>query len=107
MVWNELLDRLQAAGLKPVEDIYIDNYGNSLPLDRPEFQGRYFRCARGVIRSGGVRVEVFLFPADGYLQDFVEIVGADPWWVAHQNVLLHFPETDPAVIDKFLEALSS
>jgi hypothetical protein len=59
-----------------------------------------------VIRSGGVRIEVFLFSADIYLQDFVEIIGADPWWVAHQNVLLHFPETDPDFIGKFLEALS-
>jgi hypothetical protein len=106
MVWNDLLDRLTSAGLDPVEEIYIDNYGNTLPLDRPEFRGRYFRCARGVIQCRGVRVEAFLFPSEGYLQDFLEIVGADPGWVVHGNALLHFPESDPAAVGAILDALS-
>ena len=105
MVWNDLLDRMRSAGLNPVEEIYIDNYGNTLPLDRPEFRGRYFRCARGVIRSGELRIEVLVFPSEGHLQDFMEILGEDPWWVVHQNVLLHFAESDPAVVGRILEAI--
>ena len=97
---------MKSAGLNPVEEIYVDNYGNALPLDRPEFRGRFFRCARGVIRCGGLRVEVFLFPSEGHLEDFLEIIGDDPWWVAHQNVLLHFPESDPAAVGGILEAIS-
>jgi hypothetical protein len=107
MVWNDLLDKLRTAGLDPVEEIYIDNYGNTLPLDRPEFRGRYFRCARGIVQCGGLRIEAFLFPSEGNLQDFLEIMGPDPWWVVHQNVLLHFPESDPAVVGNILDALSS
>ena len=107
MVWNELLDRMESAGLHPVEEIYIDNYGNFLPIDRPEFRGRYLRCARGVIRAGDLRIEVFLFPSEGHLQDFLEILGESPWWIARQNVLFHFPESDPAVFRKILDAISS
>ena len=77
MVWNDLVDRLQSAGLNPVEEIYIDNYGNTLPLDRPEFRGRYFRCARGVIRCGDLRIEAFLFPSENHLQDFIMINSKD------------------------------
>ena len=106
MVWNDLLARMRSAGLSPVEEIYIDNYGNTLPLDRPEFRGRFFRCARGVIRCGDLRIEAFLFPSETHLQDFLEIAGDDPWWVVHQNVLLHFPESDPAVVGSILEAIS-
>ena len=107
MVWNDLLDKLKTAGLKPVEEIYVDNYGNTLPLDRPEFRGRYFRCARGIIQCGGLRFEAFLFPSEGNLQDFLEIIGPDPWWVVHQNVLLHFTESDPALVGNILDALGS
>ena len=106
MVWSELLDRMTSAGLNPIEEIYVDNYGNTLPLERPEFRGRFFRCARGIIRCGKLRVEVFLFPSEGHLQDFLEVIGDDPWWVAHRNVLLHFPESDPADIENILEAIS-
>jgi hypothetical protein len=106
MVWNDLLDRLNSAGLKPVEEIYIDNYGNMLPLDRPAFRGRYFRCARGVVRCRGIRVEAFLFPSKGNLDDFLEVIGSDPWWVVHENVLLHFPESDPETVGEMVEAIS-
>jgi hypothetical protein len=37
----------------------------------------------------------------------LEIIGPDPWWVVHQNVLLHFPESDPAVVGNILDALST
>ena len=106
MVWNDLLDRMRSAGLNPVEEIYIDNYGNTLPLDRPEFRGRFLRCARGVIRCGNLRIEAFIFPSENDLQDFLEIAGNDPRWVVHQNALLHFPESDPAVAGSILEAIS-
>jgi hypothetical protein len=107
MVWSEFLDRLKAAGLNPVEEVYIDNYGNTLPLDHPEFRGRYFRCARGVIRCGGIRLEAFLFPSEVSLQDFVEVLGEDPWWIPRDNLLLHFPESDPAAVGLILEAVST
>jgi hypothetical protein len=106
MVWNDLLDRLESAGLNPVEEIYIDNYGNTLPLDRPEFRGRYLRCARGVIRCGDFRIEAFLFPSESHLQDFMEIIGEDPSWLSRENAVFHFPESDPAVIGDVLEAIS-
>jgi hypothetical protein len=96
---------MKSAGLDPVEEIYIDNYGNTLPLDRPEFRGRFFRCARGVVKCGDLRIEAFLFPSETHLQDFLEVAGDDPWWVAQQNVLLHFPEADPAVVGTIMEAI--
>jgi hypothetical protein len=107
MVWNDFLNRLSAAGLSPAEEVYIDNYGNTLPLDHPEFRGRYFRCARGVIRCGEIRLEVFLFPSEGNLQDFIEVMGPNPWWVPRGNLLLHFPESDPAAVGVILDAIST
>ena len=106
MVWDDVLARMRAAGFDPVEEIYIDNYGNALPLDLPEFQGRYFRCARGVMKCDDVRIEAFLFPSEGHLEDFLDVIGNDPRWVVHDNVVLHFPGSDPEVIGSILEAIS-
>jgi hypothetical protein len=106
LTWDDVLEKLTSAGLRPLEEIYIDNYGNLLPLEHPEFQGRYFRCARGVITCGDVRIEALIFPSEGHLDDFLEVIGDDPWWIVHPNVVLHFPESDPAVIGNILEAIS-
>jgi hypothetical protein len=106
MVWNDLLERLRSAGLNPVEETYVDNYGNTLPLDKPEFHGRFFRCARGVIRCANLRLEVFLFPSETHLQDFLDVIGQDPRWVAHENALVHFPASDPTAPGPIIEAIS-
>jgi len=37
MTWDDVLERLGSAGLNPREEIYIDNYGNILPLEHPQF----------------------------------------------------------------------
>ena len=105
MNWDNVIDRLSDAGIKPIEEIYMENYGKVLTAERQEFHGRYFRCTYGVVRCEGVRIEVFLFPSETHLQDFLEVTGDDPWWVAHQNVLLHFPEADPAVVGTIMEAI--
>ena len=106
MIWNDLLSRLRAAGLRPVEEIYIDNYGNTLPLDNPKFHGRSFRCARGIFHASKLNVETFVFPSEGDLQDFLTVIGNDPWWVPYQNVVFHFPEADPETIGSILEAVA-
>ena len=62
MNWDDVLDRLQAADLKPTEEIYMEHYGKVLAVQRPEFQGRYFRCTYGVLLCEGLRLELFLFP---------------------------------------------
>ena len=106
MTWDDVLDRIRAAGLQPSEEIYVDNFGNALPSENPQFVGRFIRCARGVMNCRGVRVEAYIFPSEGQLQDFLDVIGPDPWWIAHQNVALHFPESDPAVIGSILQAMS-
>jgi hypothetical protein len=106
VTWDDVLERIKAAGLQPTEEIYIDNYGNVLPLEHPEFQGRFFRCARGVLTCRGLRIEAFLFPSEAHLRDFIEVIGDDPWWIVHENLVIHFPESDPAVIGSILEAIA-
>jgi hypothetical protein len=106
LTWDDVLDSLNAAGIQATEEIYIDNYGNTLPLDRPEFSGRFFRCARGMIQCEGTRVEVFLFPSETHLKDFLEVIGDNPGLVVHENIVLHFPESEPAATGKILEAIS-
>jgi hypothetical protein len=107
MIWNDVLDQLKAAGLNPVEEIYMENYGKILAAQRPEFAGRYFRCAYGVVKCGELRIEAFLFPYEGHLQEFLEVIGDDPWWVARKNVIFHFPESDPAAVGNILDAISA
>lgn len=107
MTWDDIIDRMRSAELSPVEEIYVDNYGNSLPLDYPEFQGRFFRLARGVVKCNGLKIEAFVFPSEGHLQEFMEVIGDDPWWVVHKNIVLHFPVSDPAVVGNILDSISS
>ena len=50
MTWDDVRERLDSAGLAPVEEIYVDNYGNTLPTEYSGFQNRAFRCARGIMK---------------------------------------------------------
>jgi hypothetical protein len=107
MTWDDVMDRLEAAGLRPTEEIYMEHYGKVLAAQRPEFHGRYFRCTYGVIRYEGLRVEVFLFPSESHLREFLEVIGDDPWYLLTANAVLHFPECDPVVVDRILAILAS
>jgi hypothetical protein len=105
MNWNDVLDRLSDASLKPSEEIYLENYGKYLAVQRPEFDGRYFRCTYGIVHCEGLKIEVFMFPSQVHLEEFLEVIGGDPWWIARHNLALHFPECDPALVDNILHAL--
>ena len=106
MTWDDVLDRIRNAGFEPVEELYMEHYGKVLAVQRPEFRSRYFRCAYGVIRCGDQRIEVFLFPSEGHLQEFLEVIGPDPSWISRGNAVLHSPESDPARLGAIAEALS-
>ena len=107
MTWDDVIDRLNAAELHPVEEIYMEHYGKVLAATRPQFQGRHFRCTYSVIHCGELRLEVFLFPSEFHLNEFLEVIGDDPWYVATANAVLHFPECDPACVDNIVSALSA
>ena len=106
MNWNNVLDRMRDSGLPTVEDVYMENYGKILTAERPEFRGRHFRCAYGVMKCDGLQIETLLFPSEGHVQEFMEVLGDIPRWVPFTNVVFHFPESDPAIIGKILEAIS-
>ena len=106
MIWDEVLDRLANAGLNPVEETYMENYGKILSVERPEFRGRIIRCTYGKVRCAGLGLEIFLFPSETHLQDFMELMGDDPWWLPRGNAVFHFPVSDPEVVDRILQAVS-
>ena len=106
MTWNDVLDRLRAAGLKPAEETYMEHYGKVLAANRPEFQNRTIRCTYGRLRCAGLAIEIYLFPSEGQLQDFMELMGDDPWWVVRENAIVHFPVCDPDVVKTILSALT-
>ena len=105
MTWPDVLDRLESAALHPVEETYMENYGKILAAQRPEFRDRHFRCTYGAVNCGGNRIEVFLFPEPGQGAEFIAIVETDPWWFSKSNVVLHFSECDPEVIQQVMTAL--
>lgn len=106
MNWDNVIDRLEAAHLKPVEELYIEHYGKVLATERPEFQGRYFRCTYGALQLEGTKVEIFLFPSEFHRDEFLEVIGDNHWYVYTGNAVLHFPQGDPAVIANILQALT-
>ena len=106
MTWDDLLDRLRSADLDPVEEIYMENYGKILARERKEFHGRNFRCTYGVLSCSGLQFEAYVFPSLGHLEDFLAVIGDDPWWIPRQNVVLHFPLSDPAAFAGILDAVS-
>ncbi len=107
MNWDNVLDRLEAAQFKPVEEIYMEHYGKVLTAEFPEFKGRYFRCTYGALKCGDIRIEVFLFPSEFHRDEFLEVIGNDPRYVSKDNAVLRFPECQPGVIDNILRALVS
>jgi hypothetical protein len=106
MNWNDVLDRMRETGLPTIEDTYMENYGKILSMQRPEFRDRQFRCAYGQVTCGGMTIEAFLFPSESHMQDFLEILAIDPWWISHGNIVLHFPESDPALVERILDAIA-
>jgi hypothetical protein len=108
MTWDDVLDRLTDAGLKPIEDTYMENYGKLLAAERPEFQDRVIRCTYGRIRCAGpdLFLEVFLFPSESHVEDFLELMKADTSWLAYDNAAVHFPNCDSSIVEKVLRGLS-
>jgi hypothetical protein len=106
MIWYDVMARLKDSGLNPVEETYMENYGKILSAQQPEFRDRMFRCAYGAVNIEGIDVEVYLFPDEIHREEFMDVVGNDPWWLACGNVVLHFPESDPAVVAKIFDAVS-
>jgi hypothetical protein len=106
MIWYDVMTRLKASGLNPIEEIYMENYGKILSAQRPEFRDRIFKCAHGVVKINGIDVEVYLFPDEVHREEFMDVVGGDPWWLARENAVLHFPESDPAIVTKILDAIT-
>jgi hypothetical protein len=106
MNWDQVRDRMRDSGLPVTEEIYMENYGKILAAQRPEFDGRNFRCAYGVVNCGGLRIEAFLFPSEGHLNEFIEVIGSDPWWIPYANVIFHFPQSDPELVEKILQAIA-
>jgi hypothetical protein len=107
MTWGDVLDRIEAAGLKPVEELYMENYGKILAAQRPEFRDRYFRCTYGVVNCDGTRIEVFLFPESAQATEFLAILGADPWWFEKSNAVVHFSECELEIVMKVMDSLES
>ena len=69
---------------------------------------------RSVILSGkgdafcaGLDLEIFLFPSENQLQEFIELAGSDPRLVVRENAVLHFPICDATVVEKIVKAISS
>ena len=106
MIWYDVMTRLKESGLNPVEETYMENYGKILSAQRPEFRDRNFRCAYAAVTIDGIDVEVYLFPDEIHREEFMDVVGNDPWWLAHGNAVFHFSESDPAIVTKILEAVS-
>ena len=106
MIWYDVMKRLEDSGLNPIEETYMENYGKVLTAQRPEFRDRIFKCAYGLVRCGGIDLEVYLFPDEIHREEFMDVIGSDPWWLARNNVVLHFPESDPAVVTKIVRAIS-
>lgn len=106
MIWYDVMARLKDSGLNPVEETYMENYGKILSAQRPEFRDRGFRCAYGAVNIEGIDVEVYLFPDEIHREEFMDVVGNDPWWLARGNIVLHFPESDPAIVTKILDAIT-
>ena len=106
MIWYDVMTRLKESGLNPVEETYMENYGKILTAQRPEFHDRIFRCAYGVVKLDDLDLEVFLFPDETQREEFMDVVSSDPWWLANTNVVLHFPECDPAIVSKVVSAIA-
>ena len=106
MIWYDVMARLKNSGLNPVEETYMENYGKILSAQRPEFRDRMFRCAYGAVNIEGIDVDVYLFPDEIHREEFMEVVGNDPWWLARGNVVFHFSESDPIIVTKILDAVT-
>jgi hypothetical protein len=106
MTWDDVLSRLEKSGFDPSEEIYMENYGKILSAQRPEFGERNFRCTFGVVKCRDIALEIFLFPDEDQRNEFLEVLGSDPWWLVRNNAVIHFPECDPALVTNILDAIA-
>ena len=78
MTWDEVLTRMENAGLNPVEETYMENYGKILSAQHPEFRAHYLRCTYGVVKCGDITVDMFLFPDEAQRSDFLDVIAMIP-----------------------------
>jgi hypothetical protein len=105
MTWDDILTRLEASGLHPVEETYMENYGKILSAQCPEFRERNFRCTYGVVKCDGIHLELFLLPDEIQRNDFMDVIATDPWWLGSNNFVVHFPECDPDTVTKIMNSM--
>src|SRR5262249_10840535 len=106
MNWDDLVDRMRQAGLDPREETYMEHYGKVLSAQRSEFRDRIIRCTYGKVLFGESSLEVFLFPSEGHLQDFVEVSGEDASWGSLENALFRVQTSDPSLARRIVQAIS-
>ncbi len=89
MTWNELMDRMQRAGLEPYEEEFMDDYGVLATRKYTALEGRYFRCMFAATRVEGFSFETYVFPSAADAIEFKELMTAGAQWRRRDNLVLH------------------
>ncbi len=89
---DDLLTRMRGAGMAPVEEDYLDDYGSFAARRHERLANRRFRCTYGRARVDGVPFEAYNFASEEEAVDFLDLVGDDGGrWARRRNVLIRVP----------------
>ncbi len=100
MQWDDLMERLREGGLDPVEDDFVDDYGQFAARDVKSLRNRHFRCTFGRARLAGTTLEAYTFASEIEADDFLNLIRNGPGkWTRHRNVLLHVPPDAEEVLE--------
>jgi hypothetical protein len=106
VVWEELILRLSRAGLGPIEDDFIDDYGQFAARHIPRLRDRFFRCTRGRLIVENCRVEAYRFSSESEAEDFLMLMsGEGGRWAIRSTLVLRVEEDREELLDRILTAL--
>lgn len=106
MQWDHLLARIREGGLDPVEEDFLDDYGQFAAGNVKNLRNRYFRCTFGRARVAGTTLEAYTFVSETEAADFLDLIRNDPGhWTRHRNVLLHVPANAGEVLETIRQLL--
>ncbi len=106
MRWDDLLARLREAGMAPVEEDYLDDYGSFAARRHERLANRLFRCTYGRARIGGVTLEAYNFASEEEAVDFLDLVGHDGGrWARRRNMLMRVPSDSGELLERVRERI--
>lgn len=103
MTLNDLLGSMRHAGLVPIEEDFMDDYGLVAERDHRVLRNRHFRCMFARVRVEEICFEAYVFPAATDAEEFEQLMQSETeGWTRRDNLVLKALDGGVASLQRLL-----